>query len=214
MRPGVPCKPPASTLPGTGAKPVASQKKAPAPPTTQAKRDKPTMAGGKTWAQVVAGGKVAGTTEPKTAPPGKDQRSVEWKVEQMAAQIAMLEKKASKRMAEMEQKMERERAAREEQSAKIDAIFSFIQQSAVAAQPTPAPAARTCAPESGPAQGKREASRRPSEASAWTTVGQGKQEVAPEVGRKRARPQVKKSVLGKQFAKAVEHKRARMRGGL
>ena len=51
--------------------------------------------------------------------------------------------------------------------------------------------------------------------SGWTTVEQSNKEVAPKVGRKRAMPQVKKkSVLGKRFAKAVEHKRARKRGGL
>ena len=109
--------------------------------------------------------------------------------------------------------MERERAARENQSAKIDAIFAFIQQSAVAAQGPPAQVARTSVPDA-PAQKKRQTSRRTSVASGWTTVGQSNQEVAPKVGRKRARPQVKKSVLGKQFAKAVEHKRARKRGGL
>ena len=116
-------------------------------------------------------------------------------------------------MAEVEKKMERERAARKDQSAKIDAIFAFIQQSAVAAQGPPAQVARTSAPDTA-AQKKQQASRRPSATSGRATVEQSNQEVAPKVGRKRARPQVKKSVLGKQFAKAVGHKRARMRGGL
>ena len=165
----------------------------------------------------MAGSKAAGKKEPKPVTLGKGQGSVEWTVEQMSAQIAKLEarieEKTNKRMAEMEEKMERERTAREDQSAKIDAIFAFIQQSAVAAQGPTAQVARTSTPDTA-AQKKQQASRRPSVTSGWTTVEQSNQEVAPKVGRKRARPQVKKSVLGKQFAKVIEHKRARMRGGL
>ena len=214
VRPSVPSKPPVSTPPGACAKP-APQKKAPAPQKTQNKRNDPTMAHSKTWAQVVAGGMATGKKEAKPVKHGKESEDVERKVEQMIATLgARLEEKASKRMAEMEKKMERERAAREDQSAKIDAIFAFIQQSAGAAQCPPAQAARTCEPDGVPTQRRREPSKRPSVASAWTNVGQSNQEAAPEVGRKRARPQVKKSVLGKQFAKAVEHKRARKRNGL
>ena len=165
---------------------------------------------------MVAGGKVTGKA-PKTVTTAKEQGSVERKVEQMMAQIATLEarieEKTNKRMDEVEKKMERERTARKDQSAKIDAIFAFIQQSAVAAQGPTAQVARTSMPDTA-AQKKQQASRRPSVTSGWTTVEQSNQEVAPKVGRKRARPQVKKSVLGKQFAKAVEHKRARKRGGL
>ena len=132
---------------------------------------------------------------------------------QIATLGARIEEKTSKRMAVLEKKMERERAAREDQSAKIDAICAFILQSAVSAQGPPAQVARTSVPDA-PEQKKQQPSRRTSVASGWTTVGLSNQEVAPKVGRKRARPQVKKSVLGKQFAKAVEHKRARKRVGL
>ena len=210
-RPSVPSKPPAHALPGVGTKPVAQQTKAPATKKTQDKSDKAKMANGKTWAQVVAGSKAAGKKEPKPVTLGKGQGSVEWTVEQMSAQIAKLEarieEKTNKRMAEMEEKMERERTAREDQSAKIDAIFAFIQRSAGVGCAAPVPAARACVQDGEP-------SRRPSVASGWTTVGANKQKVAPEVGKKRERPQAKKSVLGKQFAKAIEHKRARKRGSL
>ena len=166
-------------------------------------RSKKNTDGTRTWAQVVAGSKVEGKKEPKPTTFGQKQRSAEWELEKTSAHLAKLEA----RVEQMEEKMERERVAREDQSAKIDAIFSFIKQSAGVAQHAPVPAARTCEPGDEP-------SKRPSVASGWTTLGQCKQKAEAKAGKKRERPQVKKSVLGKQFAKAVEHKRARKRGSL
>ena len=102
-----------------------------------------------------------------------------------------------------------------EMAARIDANFSFIQQSTATAPPQAAPVATPKEQDGGPSQKKRRASRTLSEASEWGSMDVRDEEEAPQE-EKKGRPTkalAKKSVLGKKFAKAVEHKRARKKSG-
>ena len=102
------------------------------------------------------------------------------------------------RLKALGQKFAGEKAAREEQTAKIDAIFAFVQQSAGAQ-----PAASMASTRSGePAHKKRKPSRRDSGVSEWTTVGPESKEKPAPMGQKRKRAG-KRSAMAKQFDKRV-----------
>ena len=153
--------------------------------------------GTRTWAQVVAGEPVA--RRAPTAQQDKAQKKVGQMAEQLAKMEARLEKRTQERMAALERKLDNERAAREEQAAKIDAIFAYVQQSAgTSCQPA---APRAGAQGEGQAQKKR-MPRRASEESEWTTVEQGGS-ARPRQERKKMKTAGKKTALYKHFEKKV-----------
>ena len=176
------------------------QVRPPAPQNTQGSGKGPTrISGERTWAQVVAGGKAAGKAQAKPAALDKGQGKMEKKMEEM-----------DKRMAALEKQIDGEKVAREEQAAKIDAIFAFVQQSAGVAPSPPASGAYARVLSGEPSAKKLKPSRRPSDASGWTQCEDNG--TKPE-DRKRGR-QVTRSAAGKKFAKAMALKRTRRKGDL
>ena len=161
-------------------------------------KTKKTTEGTRTWAQVVAGKPL--TKHAPTVQKDKAQKRVDQMAEQLAKMEARLEEKTQRRLAALERKLEVERTAREEQSAKIDAIFAFVQQSAGATCHAVAPRASTQS--GGQVQNKRRP-RRASEESEWTTVEQGCS-AKPRQDRKKMKVAGKRTALHRQFEKKVQ----------
>ena len=128
----------------------------------------------RTWAQVAAGqsGQMPGTTD---AIERRIEEHMEKTQEQLKCMEARMEKKTQTRMMDPEERINSEKDARVEQSAKIDAVFSFIQNSASGSPPPSPPATHSHVHKEEPAQKRRKSCRRKSDASnasEWTTVPQ------------------------------------------
>ena len=172
-----------------------------AKPATPPKR----VGGTRTYAQVAAGA-LAG--KPQGPMPRSTHEKMGMQLEQITADMAKmearLEQKANQRIVALEKKMAGEKA---EMAAKIDAIFSFIQQSTATAPPPSVPEATPKAQDGGPSQKKRRASRTLSETSEWGPIDVHDEEEAPQEKKGRRT----KALAAKPKAKTLKSKRTRRR---
>ena len=135
-------------------------------PPTATKRS--TVSAHRTWAQVVAGDAKPRPKAPKPAcEPDAQSRKADARIQQA---LASLEKKTEARLAAMEKRIDKEAAARADQTAKIDAIFAFVQNVGASPRQASAHSAPSSAREGEPSQKRSRRDRRGSGEDLWVTL--------------------------------------------